>query len=81
MDRQSIKETARDIVEKLVPVENGDEPGSEHFAASFRLAVEAARKWQAEHGENARASINVQWDENGQPIVTVTEMERQVDDT
>ena len=85
MDLKRIKYTVKDIIEALVPIEDAtddddDDLEDDRFADSFRLALIAAKNLQA---QNAHANINVHWDENGQPIVTVTvtEMERQVDDT
>ena len=83
MDLKRIKSTVKDIIETLVPIENTTDDNDydledDRFADSFRLAVIAAKNLQA---QNAHANINVHWDENGRPIVTVTEMERQVDGT
>lgn len=74
---ENIKETAHDIVSMLAPFneDDADERDSERFAVSFKMVLEAAQKWHAEHGDDERANISVRWDENGEPVVTVTPME------
>jgi len=71
---ENIKETVQDIVRLLAPIDGdeNDEYDNDHFTTSFKLAVDAARKWRDGHGGNVRASISVQWDENGKPMVTIT---------
>ena len=72
-----IRNTARDIVDKLVPVEDdeNDEIDAENdsfMAKAVPLLRDALNKWRAEHGKDEHCDIRVVRKDDGELQVIVT---------
>ena len=72
-----IRNTAKDIVNKLAPVEDDndaelDAENADFFAKAIPMMREALKKWKAEHGPDEHCDIRAVRMDNGELEVIVT---------
>lgn len=75
-----IKATAKDIVDKLNPIDDEDDEeldrdGEDFMRRAVPLMIEASRKWKAEHGPDEHCDIRVVRKDNDELEVIVTPKE------
>ena len=76
----NVKETARDIIDKLSPIADEaedeiDAENREFMMKAVPLMFAAVNKWKEEHGPNEHCDIEVAKGENGELMVKVTPKE------
>ena len=72
-----IKDTARDIVEKLSPIpdeveDEVDAENREFMTKAIPMMLAASKKWREEHGPNEHCDVRVVRGEDGELTVKVT---------
>ena len=72
-----IRNTAKDIVDKLAPVEDDNDPeldaeNADFFANAIPLMQKALKEWKAEHGPDEHCNIRIVKGDDGSYAAVVT---------